>query len=92
VALFLLDVILGYGAHPDPASALRPALERAREVATAAGARLNVLASVCGTDQDPQGYDAQRRALEAAGVQVAESSSAAALAAARVAALMMGDG
>src|SRR5262249_57326903 len=32
-AVVLLDVVLGYGAHPDPAAALAPALAEARKVA-----------------------------------------------------------
>ena len=90
VALFVLDVILGYGAHPDPAGALARALERAREEAAKAGARLNVLASITGTDEDPQDYQAQRRTLEEHGVLVAETSSTAALVAARVAGVLEG--
>jgi len=88
VALFLLDVVLGYGTHPNPAEALRPGLERAREATARAGARLHVLASICGTDADPQGYQRQRQALEDLGIVVAESSSAAALVAGRVAGLL----
>ncbi len=88
VALVLLDVILGYGSHPSPSEALGPAIGRAREIADAAGRKLNVLASITGTEGDLQGFEAQRRGLEEAGVVVAESSSAAALAAARLAALL----
>jgi succinyl-CoA synthetase alpha subunit len=86
VALFLLDVVLGTGAHLDPAGALAPALDAARAATHAAGDRLQVLASVCGTDDDPQSYDRQRAALEAQGVLVAPSSSAAATIAGRMAA------
>ncbi|MCC6177717.1 MAG: acyl-CoA synthetase FdrA [Chloroflexi bacterium] len=85
VALVLLDVILGSGVHPDPAAALLPAVAQARAAARMAGATLHVLASVCGTDADPQGYTRQRAALEAGGVLVARSSSEAAAVAARVA-------
>ncbi|MFN8635515.1 MAG: acyl-CoA synthetase FdrA [Chloroflexota bacterium] len=88
VALFAIDVILGTGSHPDPAEALRPAINSAREAAQARGARLEILASLCGTDQDAQGYERQRAGLEAAGVRVARSSSMAAAVAARVAALL----
>jgi FdrA protein len=86
VALFLLDVVLGTGAHVDPAAVLAPALEDARLAARAAGADLRVLAALCGTEDDPQGYERQRAELEAAGVVVARSSSAAATIAAQVAA------
>lgn len=90
VALLLLDVVLGYGAHPEPAAALGPALERARAAAEPRGETPRVLASLTGTEDDPQGYEAQRRALEALGVVVAPSSSEAALAAGLVARALRG--
>ncbi|MCX6100487.1 MAG: acyl-CoA synthetase FdrA [Candidatus Bipolaricaulota bacterium] len=71
VAVVLVDCVLGYGAHPDPAGSLAQALER-----TPSEARL--VASVTGTDRDPQGYREQRRRLEAAGVLVADSNAQAA--------------
>jgi FdrA protein len=37
-AVILLDVVLGHGAHPDPASELAPAIAAARAAATAARA------------------------------------------------------
>ncbi|MGE3270283.1 MAG: acyl-CoA synthetase FdrA [Chloroflexota bacterium] len=88
VALFLLDVILGTGSHPDPARALGTAVASARVTAEAHGARLTVLASVCGTEDDAQGYQQQRAYLEATGVTVVRSSSMAAAVAGRVAALL----
>lgn len=89
VALFVLDVILGTGSHPEPAEALRPAVTAAREAARTRGGRVEILASVTGTDQDSQGYERQLAALEASGVRVARSSSTAAAVAARVAALLV---
>jgi len=73
-----LDIVLGYGAHPDPAAELVPALRQAREIAGQAGHQLILVASVTGTRQDPQGYDYQVRALEETGVIVCESNAAAA--------------
>lgn len=67
VAVLLLDVVLGFGAHPDPAGALAPAIRQVREQARAQGRRLPVIVAVCGTDGDPQGYAAQVRALTGAG-------------------------
>ncbi len=76
VAVVLLDVILGFGAHPDPADAVVNAL------ADAFGDRPQVICSVCGTDRDPQNRGAQVKKLEQAGVVVAPSNAdAAALAA-----------
>jgi FdrA protein len=78
-AVVLLDVVCGYGAHPDPAGEILPAARAAR----ARG--LAVLASVCGTDGDPQPRTAQSAALRAAGVLVLPSNAEAARLAARVA-------
>ena len=69
VSVVLLDVVLGTGSHPDPAA------ELTRAIASAPAPRPAVVASVCGTDLDPQNASAQRRALERAGVFVAESNA-----------------
>jgi len=65
--LVYLDVVLGRGAHPDPASELAPAL---------AGKPAVVV--LVGTDQDPQGLAGQREAFQAAGATVYLSNSRAA--------------
>lgn len=75
VAVILLDVVLGHGAHPDPAGDLAPVIRQARERARAQGRWLPVVASVCGTDEDPQGYDAQVAALIDAGATVQSSNA-----------------
>ncbi len=72
VAAVLLDVVIGQGAHPDPAG------EIARLLAGAEGERPIVVASVTGTDQDFQVRAAQVATLAAAGVIVAPSNAAAA--------------
>jgi FdrA protein len=71
----LLDVVLGYGAHPDPAGELAPLIERA--VADRPGG-LSVVVSLCGAAGDPQGLDGQAAALRAAGALVTRSSAQAA--------------
>jgi FdrA protein len=76
-AVILLDVVLGYGAHPDPASELAPAIARARAEAEEAGRHLEVVAVVVGTDEDPQGFDAQVQQLKAAGARVETSNDTA---------------
>jgi len=78
VAVVVLDVVLGYGAHPDPASELGPAIRRARERATSDGRELLIVASVTGTEGDPQGLSRQVQALEEAGAVVASCNAAAA--------------
>jgi len=78
VAVIVLDVVLGYGAHPDPASELGPAVRQARQLAGQAGRELVVVASVTGTSGDPQGMGRQVAALRAAQVAVCDSNAAAA--------------
>ena len=78
VAVILLDVVLGFGAHPDPASELAPAIISARTGAEKSGRYLEVVALVSGTDEDPQDMHAQIEQLEAAGVRVFTSNDAAA--------------
>jgi FdrA protein len=78
VGVLLLDVILGYGAHPDPAGALAPVIEAAGRAAREGGGDLVTIVSVVGTDQDPQRRAAQVERLRAAGVIVAHSNAQAA--------------
>jgi FdrA protein len=81
-AVILLDIVLGFCSHPNPASVYAPVIKRLRNEAQAAGRFLPVIVSLCGTEGDPQRLSAQRAALEAAGALVFESNEAAALAAA----------
>ena len=74
VAVILLDVVLGYGAHADPASELAPAIKAAREKAAQAGRFLEVVAVVSGTDEDPQDMESQIEQLIAAGARVETSN------------------
>jgi FdrA protein len=69
VSVLLLDVVLGYGAHPDPAGELAPAIE---------GLDQHVIVALCGAAGDPQGLDAQRERLEAGGAVVTRSNAHAA--------------
>lgn len=68
--LILLDVVLGDGAHPNPAGELGPAIEEAMAIARRAGRRLPVVAAVVGTALDPQGLNGQIERLEGAGACV----------------------
>ena len=69
VGVLLFDLVLGFGAHADPAGVLIAGLE---------GNRKPVVASVTGTERDPQGWSRQVSALRAAGVHVAASNAHAA--------------
>jgi FdrA protein len=81
VAAIILDVVLGYGAHPDPATILAP--ECAAVMAGGGGPQ--IIAYVLGTDQDPQNYEAQRDRLLEAGCIVTETSARSSLVAAAIA-------
>ena len=85
VAVLLLDIVLGHGAARDPAGDLAPALRAAREAARREGRTLHVLASVIGTEGDPQGLAAQVAKVEDAGAWVLPSNAQAARAAAGIA-------
>lgn len=70
--IVLLDVVIGYGAHEDPAGHL------ARQLEDAAGHGPLIVASVTGTEGDPQVRSSQVAILERAGVLVAPSNADAA--------------
>ncbi|MGB7979759.1 MAG: hypothetical protein WCF36_03075, partial [Candidatus Nanopelagicales bacterium] len=77
IGLLLVDLVLGFGASPDPATPLARAVRTARETARRDGRELVVVGSVCGTGADPQGIDAQRAILREAGVHLCGSNAAA---------------
>ena len=86
-AVILLDVVLGYGSHMDPASEFVPAIHRARAAAAAQGRSVAFVGQICGTAADPQDLARQSRALTEAGLLLTESNAQAVrLAAAIVAA------
>lgn len=66
VATVLLDVVLGDGAHADPAGLLAPSIQRALR----GHKDLEIIVVLVGTDEDPQDMDDQRLRLEAAGARV----------------------
>ncbi|MBD3348630.1 MAG: acyl-CoA synthetase FdrA [Candidatus Eisenbacteria bacterium] len=70
-AVVLLDVVLGYGAHRDPASELEGVV---RDVSS----RVCVVCSVTGTERDPQVRSVVERRLRSAGASVMPSNEAAA--------------
>ncbi len=84
VALILLDVVLGYGAHPDPAAEMQPAIRAAQAAAQKDRRQIAFVAFVCGTERDPQGLDRQHAALREAGVILARNNAQAARTAAAI--------
>ena len=81
VAAILCDVVLGYGSHSDPAGELVRAIQAAREKT---GSHKIVIASVTGTENDPQVKSRQVKKLEEARVYVLPSNQYAAEAAATI--------
>jgi FdrA protein len=75
VGVILFDVVLGYGCHANPAKGLVEGILRAKSIA---GDRIVFVASICGTEEDPQNGAEQRKILEDAGVVVCESNAQAA--------------
>lgn len=70
VGVLLLDVVLGYGACEDPAGAVVQTLEQVRARRTAP---LVTIATLTGTEGDPQGRTAQSEKLREAGIAVVET-------------------
>jgi succinyl-CoA synthetase alpha subunit len=91
-AVILLDVILGYGAHADPAGELLPSIQQITRQAQAQGRHVVTVASVCGTEEDPQPRSVQIDALRSHGVIVMPSNAQAARLAANIAAHLSGAG
>jgi succinyl-CoA synthetase alpha subunit len=76
--VILLDVVIGWGAHADPAAELAGPLRQAQRIATRGGRQLGLVGFVCGTERDPQGLAQQEATLRAAGMVLAGNSANAA--------------
>jgi succinyl-CoA synthetase alpha subunit len=74
-AIILLDVVLGYGSNLDPAGELIPAIKEALSISP----DLKFVASITGTDQDPQNKTETKKRLEEAGVIVMSSNAEASI-------------
>jgi len=85
VGVLVLDLVLGVGAHDDPAAPVVEALGDVQAAFAAAGRRLAVVASVVGTPGDPQNLARQVGQLTGAGVHVFATNAEAARFAAMVA-------
>jgi hypothetical protein len=79
VAILFLDFILGYNASSDPVGELLDAIIQARQAAVNQGSHLTVIASFCGTEDDPQDLSLQAKLLKDQGAYVFNSNARAAL-------------
>ncbi len=73
-AVVLVDCVLGFGSNADPAGAVAESVNDARAKLKEEGKELVVVASVCGTDKDPQDLKKSVAALKDAGVIVMPSN------------------
>ncbi len=84
VAVLLLDFVLGYGSHPDPAGAMLDSMQEAAARARGRGGTLAMIASVTGTEGDPQELEQQTAKLASVGCLVMPSNYQAARLSCRV--------
>lgn len=75
MAVLLLDFILGYNASMEPVAELMEAIQEAKQTVVRRGGKLTTVASICGTDGDPQILDLQIKQLKDAGVFVFQSNA-----------------
>lgn len=80
VAVILLDLVLGYGSHMDPAGELVPVISAAKKKSP----DTCIIFSITGTPGDPQNRDQVKSALEKAGARFMPSNAAACLLAAHL--------
>ena len=75
VSLIMLDIVLGEGAHPDPASEIGPAIEQALKRARHEARALDFVVIVIGSDEDAQNLDVQIERLTQAGAEVFQDTA-----------------
>lgn len=75
IGILLLDFILGYNASNDPVGELIESIQKAQSITKARGYPLEVVASVCGTENDFQDLEMQKKILLDAGVRVLMSNA-----------------
>ena len=81
--MIVLDFVLGYGSNPDPVGSVIDEIKKAKQMAAKAKRHLSIIAHVCGTRRDPQGYDQSLTRLKDAGVPVLPTNAFAAIAGCR---------
>lgn len=71
VSVILCDLVIGYGSHSNPAQAIADAAMEARKINKH---YVSIIASVCGTEDDPQNLREQEKILQGAGIIVLPSN------------------
>ena len=72
-AVILLDNVIGYGGHEDMAGVFAPVIKEIKE--DPAYKKIVFIASITGTENDPQKYSEQYKKLEDSGAVVCESNA-----------------
>ena len=75
-AVILLDIVLGFGSHENPAEDLAVAISKARRATTTNEPIF--IGFVCGTKNDPQNLEKQETMMSEVGVLLMESNAQAA--------------
>jgi succinyl-CoA synthetase alpha subunit len=75
VAIILMDFVIGYGSHIDPAGEMLPGIINAKKNMESKGRYLSVVGYICGTEGDPQNYNEQKKKLTDAGVVIMPSNA-----------------
>lgn len=73
--VIILDVMLGYGCHPNMAAALAPVVKEELEKAKKEGRELYFVGTVCGTPDDPQDYAGSVEIMKEAGVMMENTNA-----------------
>jgi len=74
-AIIMVDCVIGYGSHENPAKDLADAILAAKLTAQTDGRHLLVVAAVCGTEGDPQCLSRTQKQLSDAGAVVFPSNA-----------------
>ncbi len=83
-AVILVDVVLGFGSHEDPAGITLQGIEAARDTARRQNREVVFVGYVLGTDSDPQHLQSQIQKLKSAGVILGKTNAHAARIAAEI--------
>jgi succinyl-CoA synthetase alpha subunit len=75
VAVILMDVVLGFGSHKNPAGDLAKAIISAQENSSKEDRYISFVASICGTNEDFQNREKQKKLLSNAGVIIMDSNA-----------------
>ncbi|MDD3401137.1 MAG: acyl-CoA synthetase FdrA [Eubacteriales bacterium] len=74
-AVIMVDCVIGFGSHEDPAADLADAIVEGKALAQREGRHLCVVAAVCGTEGDPQCLSVTQKKLRDAGAIVLPSNA-----------------